>query len=147
MEDDGFLHSLSSRPSQVTVHMRKQGDIDIHDKCTRSTLNILNESHLNIKEEEERSRTLKATKTLSIVYGCFMVCWLPVSVLAIGLAWSHTTFSTIQTWPHVLLAEILPVFNSMMNPIIYSLKHKAYLKALRKMVNESGNRLRDYIRQ
>ena len=76
------------------------------------------------EEAETRSKTLKVATTVGILYGCFMLCWLPISIFATGLAWFPNLFTTAHAWPHVVLAEILPVLNSTMNPVIYSLKNK-----------------------
>ena len=96
------------------------------------------------KKSPDRSGLLKVTKTVCIVYGCFMVCWLPVSVFAVGLAWSGKSFQTEEEWPHVVVAEILPVLNSTMNPFIYSLTNKKYRKAFYKVVNDARSAVRRY---
>ena len=140
-----------STPSHAIVSKKKEALRKIHKLHTRSHLNELSKMHhttkLSVitKDTEERSMILKVAKTIAIVYGCFMVCWLPVSIFATGLAWSHTTFATIHAWPHVLVVEILPMLNSTMNPIIYSLKSEIYLKALGKMTSKAWLRVRNAI--
>ena len=137
MHEDGStnLSSISSLKSDIAIKFHKV----ITRSVSTKLINVQGSSaQKNVsKQAEERSKTIKVAKTVAIVYGCFMVCWLPVSIFAIGLAWSHTVFSTVHAWPHVLVAEILPVLNSTMNPIIYSLKTRIYLKSLRKMMRKA----------
>ncbi|XP_078671767.1 adenosine receptor A2b-like [Branchiostoma floridae x Branchiostoma belcheri] len=75
--------------------------------------------------------TLKAVKTLSIILGCLLVCWLPMILIMwltiitgkIGLD-SRTFFG---------LVYMLPFTNSAVNPIVYAYRDKAFRKAFYSM--------------
>ena len=125
-----------------TVHYMKRNVSIRFRKVLNKTISML--SQCSTKEAEEPRKILKVAKTVAVVYGCFMVCWLPLSIFAPGLAWSHTAFSTAHGWPHVVIAEILPVLNSTMNPIIYLLRNKVYMKAFRNMSSRFHHRMRRY---
>ncbi|XP_072177860.1 5-hydroxytryptamine receptor 1D-like [Diadema setosum] len=72
----------------------------------------------------------KASKTLGIIMGAFVVCWIPFSILAFTRAFCqcnippalHSTFA----W--------LGYVNSMLNPIIYPFFNKDFGPAYRKML-------------
>ncbi|MBN3276111.1 ADA1A protein, partial [Polyodon spathula] len=78
------------------------------------------------------SRQKKAAKTLGIVVGCFILCWLPFFiVLPIGSIFpayrpSDTVFK-ITFW--------LGYFNSCINPIIYPCSSQEFKKAFQNVLN------------
>ncbi|XP_004630377.1 trace amine-associated receptor 4-like [Octodon degus] len=75
-------------------------------------------------------RESKATKTLSIVMGVFVLCWLPFFVLTI--VDPFIDFTTPEDLYNVFLW--LGYFNSTFNPIIYGLFYPWFRKALRMLV-------------
>ena len=81
---------------------------------------------LNLKNEHVQSSERKAAKTLGIVVGAFIFCWMPFFVNSI--VDPYTNFSTpailfeIFTW--------LGYFNSTLNPIIYGLFYPWFRKSL-----------------
>ncbi|XP_036406085.1 trace amine-associated receptor 13c-like [Megalops cyprinoides] len=96
-------------------HVRKIGDMS-HKK------------HLN---EENRSRLSqsserKAAKTLGIVVGVFILCWMPFFINS--LVDPYTNFSTPAIVFDVLVW--LGYFNSTLNPIIYALFYPWFQKTL-----------------
>ncbi|XP_010624965.1 trace amine-associated receptor 4-like [Fukomys damarensis] len=72
----------------------------------------------------------KATKTLSIVMGVFVVCWLPFFVLTI--IDPFIDFTTPEDLYNVFLW--LGYFNSTFNPIIYGMFYPWFRKAFRMIV-------------
>ncbi|XP_055455415.1 trace amine-associated receptor 4-like, partial [Psammomys obesus] len=72
----------------------------------------------------------KATKTLSIVMGVFVLCWLPFFVLTI--IDPFIDFMTPEDLYNVFLW--LGYFNSTFNPIIYGMFYPWFRKALRMIV-------------
>ncbi|KAM4866337.1 trace amine-associated receptor 4-like [Thomomys bottae] len=72
----------------------------------------------------------KATRTLSIVMGVFVLCWMPFFVLTITDPFIN--FSTPEDLYNVFLW--LGYFNSTFNPIIYGMFYPWFRKALRMLV-------------
>ncbi|XP_041107408.1 trace amine-associated receptor 13c-like [Polyodon spathula] len=78
------------------------------------------------KVKASRSKEGKATKTLTIVIGVFVVCWLPYFVNSL-----MDPFINFSTPPVVVDAlQWLGYFNSGFNPIIYALFYPWFQKAL-----------------
>jgi len=79
-----------------------------------------------------RRLELRATKLVCIVYGTFIVCWLPLTVLTL----SHITqsLSNIPSLPYIVFGEMLPLINSTLNPFIYGLLHRDFKKALKRIL-------------
>ncbi|XP_007062322.2 trace amine-associated receptor 4-like [Chelonia mydas] len=80
----------------------------------------------------------KATKTLSIVMGVFLFCWLPFFILTI--ADPFINFSTPEDLYNAFLW--LGYFNSTCNPIIYGLFYSWFRKAFKMIV--TGTIFRSY---
>lgn len=72
----------------------------------------------------------KATKTLSIVMGVFVLCWLPFFLLTITDPFIN--FTTPEDLYNIFLW--LGYFNSMFNPIIYGMFYPWFRKALKMIV-------------
>ncbi|EDO35450.1 predicted protein, partial [Nematostella vectensis] len=72
-------------------------------------------------------RELKATKTLAIVVGSFIVCWLPFFVIMFTVQFCPECFQDHRSLPvkaqlaiGTVFVYVLPLLNSAVNPIIYS---------------------------
>ena len=83
-----------------------------------------------------RQMSLKASRTVAIVYGLFFVCWFPVSVLSLLLQTCRECYGGPRLkWVYHIFVEVLPVFNSMMNPFVYAITSKHYRRAYRKLLS------------
>ncbi|XP_006814563.1 5-hydroxytryptamine receptor 1A-alpha-like [Saccoglossus kowalevskii] len=72
------------------------------------------------------ARERKAAKTLGIIIGVFIVCWLPFFIFAVVLPFC----ASCQVHPVVLgFFAWLGYMNSMLNPIIYTFSNKEFKKA------------------
>ena len=78
----------------------------------------------------------KVTKTVFIVYGFFVISWLPVSIIAIAF---QETFH--QKWQYLILAEVLPFVNTSFNPFIYAFTNKEYRHAFTGLLSKARERL------
>uniref|UniRef100_A0A670JHA0 5-hydroxytryptamine receptor 1D n=1 Tax=Podarcis muralis TaxID=64176 RepID=A0A670JHA0_PODMU len=79
-----------------------------------------------------QARERKATKTLGIILGAFIFCWLPFFVVSLVLpicheaCWSHPILLDIFTW--------LGYLNSLINPVIYTAFNEDFKQAFQKMI-------------
>lgn len=97
-------------------------------------------NHVKIKVSDallERKRILaarerKATKTLGIILGAFIVCWLPFFIITLVMpickeaCWFHHAIFDIFNW--------LGYLNSLINPIIYTMSNDDFKQAFQKLV-------------
>ncbi|XP_018976561.2 5-hydroxytryptamine receptor 1D-like [Cyprinus carpio] len=77
------------------------------------------------------AREKKATKTLGIILGAFIVCWLPffVFTLVMGVCkkcWFHPVLFDVFTW--------LGYLNSLINPVIYTVFNDDFKQAFHKLI-------------
>ncbi|AWP16435.1 hypothetical protein SMAX5B_000446 [Scophthalmus maximus] len=82
------------------------------------------------KKRISAARERKATKTLGIILGAYIVCWLPFFIYTLVVATCDTCFNPelfdFFTW--------LGYLNSLINPIIYTMSNEDFKKAFQKLV-------------
>ncbi|XP_041038944.1 5-hydroxytryptamine receptor 1B-like [Carcharodon carcharias] len=78
------------------------------------------------------ARERKATKTLGIILGAFIVCWLPFFIITLVLpicreaCWFHHVIFDFFNW--------LGYLNSLINPIIYTMSNEDFKQAFQKLI-------------
>ncbi|XP_063147189.1 5-hydroxytryptamine receptor 1B [Candoia aspera] len=84
------------------------------------------------KKKLMAARERKATKTLGIILGAFIVCWLPFFIISLVLpickdaCWFHMAIFDFFTW--------LGYLNSLINPIIYTMSNEDFKQAFHKLI-------------
>lgn len=83
------------------------------------------------KETLEAKRERKAAKTLAIITGAFVMCWLPFFILALVMPLCASC--TIN--PYVMsFALWLGYFNSTLNPVIYTIFNPEFRQAFKRIL-------------
>ena len=84
------------------------------------------------KEKLEAKRERKAARTLAIITGSFVTCWLPFFIVAIVRPFCGNSCH----YPHMLISVIiwLGYFNCLLNPIIYTIFNPDFRTAFRKIL-------------
>lgn len=73
---------------------------------------------------------IKAAKTIAVVIGAFVVCWLPFFVLIIGFAVDNAFLKDMRIYRGIKWMEYL---NSCLNPIIYCCLNRTYRGAFKRL--------------
>ena len=122
--------NLSPPPSPQVNH--KTSLLDITKVYFRDRGNSPKKKEKEKKEKLEAKRERKAARTLAIITGTFIGCWLPFFIVAIvrPFCGSHCQY------PPVLMSIIgwLGYFNSLLNPIIYTIFNPDFRMAFHKIL-------------
>ena len=86
---------------------------------------------------------LKNVRMLLIVVGVFFFCWLPLIIAHFSVI--HTQF--ISNLRYYLLARLLPLINSLCNPIIYACLDQTYREAFKHLFQKMMGRTRSNTQQ
>ncbi|KAG7255277.1 hypothetical protein CRUP_034492 [Coryphaenoides rupestris] len=86
------------------------------------------------KRRISAARERKATKTLGIILGAYIVCWLPFFIYTLVVATCETCF-----YPELFdFFNWLGYLNSLINPVIYTMANEDFKKAFHKLVRFSA---------
>ena len=89
--------------------------------------------NLNNMDTGTTRKSCKAAKTLGLITGVFLLCWLPLSILMFTANVSPETGTRI---PLIVWNDCswMGYFNSMCNPAIYALCNQSFRKAFKKIL-------------
>ena len=119
-----------------------------HNQAVDSRPSVASVGRIERKKRRSIIRELKATKTLAIVIGTFIVCWLPFFIIMLTIQFYPKSLATLhpsaQKFVAAAFAYVLPLLNSAVNPIIYSSFNSDFRLAfkdifLRIFVRRQGN--------
>ncbi|XP_020569455.1 5-hydroxytryptamine receptor 1D [Oryzias latipes] len=133
------LIQTSAGSSLCSLNSTSHQEAHLHSGSTRSGGSPLFMNSVKVKLADsvlERKRLCaarerKATKTLGIILGAFIVCWLPFFVGTLVLAickecWFHPILFDLFTW--------LGYLNSLINPVIYTAFNDEFKQAFQKLI-------------
>ncbi|KAJ7390743.1 hypothetical protein OS493_022826 [Desmophyllum pertusum] len=81
------------------------------------------------------AKDIKATKTIAIVIGAFVVCWMPFFVIVTLFAIEPNYKMKTEAFKAIKWLEYL---NSFLNPIIYTCLNRTYRRAFKKLLLRSS---------
>lgn len=121
----------SSAPAHHHHHLHQ-----VHQQPTPTVIVVTKDKHVQSKREKKESleakRERKAAKTLAIITGAFVMCWLPFFILALvmplcGEACAISEFiMSFSLW--------LGYFNSTLNPVIYTIFNPEFRQAFKRIL-------------
>ncbi|XP_037606020.1 5-hydroxytryptamine receptor 1B-like [Sebastes umbrosus] len=130
-------HLITDSPGSSSLNY---GTNDTTSSCDTTSVNQLKVTVSDVKVtvsdalmEKKRitaARERKATKTLGIILGAYIICWLPffIYTLLVPVCEScfHPELFDIFTW--------LGYLNSLINPIIYTMSNEDFKRAFHKLI-------------
>jgi 5-hydroxytryptamine receptor 1 len=84
------------------------------------------------KEKLKRKRERKVARTLTIITGSFIICWLPFFIIAISAPFIRSKVNIPRLVESITLW--LGYFNSLLNPIIYTMFNVEFRKAFKDLL-------------
>lgn len=127
-------HLVTNSPGSVasTTSSRRQDNpsSDTGSSASENQVKVTVSDALLEKKRISAARERKATKTLGIILGAYIICWLPFFIYTLVVAtcdtcWNPELFDFF-TW--------LGYLNSLINPIIYTMSNEDFKKAFHKLV-------------
>lgn len=128
---------FNKRDSEVSVSSNDNGNkvSENHQRNSASSDDADRRSSKTIRFVYYRKLILKASKTVAIVYGTFVICWSPVICFSLVLVFSPQWIDSQKIkWFYIFFVEIIPIFKSTLNPFIYVLTNKQYRFAFKNVL-------------
>lgn len=124
VEQDSFANGCSDEASFVMIE----------NECNngKKVSTIDNAPYSRTREKLELKRERKAARTLAIITGAFLICWLPFFIIAI----TGPFVDDVDKIPLFARSFVLWLgyFNSLLNPIIYTIFSPEFRSAFQKIL-------------
>ncbi|XP_035598131.1 5-hydroxytryptamine receptor 1D [Oncorhynchus keta] len=118
----------STSPLQCGRHDTHSGDTG--SSASENQVKVTVSDALLEKKRISAARERKATKTLGIILGAYIICWLPFFIYTLVVAACETCF-----YPELFdFFNWLGYLNSLINPIIYTMSNDDFKKAFQKLL-------------
>ncbi|XP_048518876.1 5-hydroxytryptamine receptor [Dendroctonus ponderosae] len=131
-----LIVSSSLSPDKSSTNSGHKAEVQQKERASRAALSVPRDKHTQSrrdkKESLEAKRERKAAKTLAIITGAFVMCWLPFFILALlmplcGAACTISEFiMSFALW--------LGYFNSTLNPVIYTIFNPEFRQAFKRIL-------------
>lgn len=116
----------------------------------RVALNQMRQIHATTPAQNPRRHTsflkeVKAAKTLAVVVGAFVICWLPFIIINIIYSLCDRQNCPVVKPEIILVTKWMHYGNSLLNPIIYTFMNSDFRRAFRALLFTRHSRLQDGI--
>ncbi|KAL3270199.1 hypothetical protein HHI36_009255 [Cryptolaemus montrouzieri] len=123
--------SSNSSPEKTSFANGLEADLPTTTDCSASyTPQTFYPVKRKSKDNADSKRERKAAKTLAIITGAFVLCWLPFFIMAVLLPINANLFEKYL----VSFFLWLGYFNSTLNPIIYTIFSPEFRHAFKKIL-------------
>ena len=128
-----IMPNSTRKTSQAGQHQPKKKE---RSWSRISRLSIISRRHKKHKRTEEN-----LNKTVAIIYGTFVICWLPVTIITIVYQLCQVCFEPFMKGSPVvfeatvtLFVVVLPNIHSCLNPFIYIIFHRTFRTAVQELI-------------